>query len=32
MFIASYQVLLKLIKTLRIPAEKFGYDMVMKEQ
>jgi C4-dicarboxylate transporter DctQ subunit len=32
MFIASYQVLLKLIKTLRVPAEKFGYDMVMKEQ
>jgi C4-dicarboxylate transporter DctQ subunit len=32
MFIASYQVLLKLIKTLKVPAEKFGYDMVMKEQ
>jgi C4-dicarboxylate transporter DctQ subunit len=32
MLIASYQVLLKLIKTLRVPAAEFGYDMVMKEQ
>lgn len=31
MSIASYQVLLKIIRTLRIPADKFSYDMVMKE-
>jgi C4-dicarboxylate transporter, DctQ subunit len=31
MAIASYQVLLKLIKTLRVPGENFSYDMVMKE-
>jgi C4-dicarboxylate transporter, DctQ subunit len=31
MAIASYQVLLKLIKTLRVPGDKFSYDMVMKE-
>ena len=31
MSIASYQVLLKIIRTLRIPADEFSYDMVMKE-
>ncbi|MFO7983090.1 MAG: TRAP transporter small permease subunit, partial [Desulfuromonadales bacterium] len=31
MSIASYQVGLKIIKTLRIPAEEFSYDMIMKE-
>jgi C4-dicarboxylate transporter DctQ subunit len=31
MTIASYQVLLKLIKTVRVPGDKFSYDMVMKE-
>jgi C4-dicarboxylate transporter DctQ subunit len=31
MAIASYQVLLKLIKTLMVPGDKFSYDMVMKE-
>ncbi|MBN2643888.1 MAG: TRAP transporter small permease [Desulfuromonadaceae bacterium] len=31
MFIAAYQVLLKLIKTLQVPADEFSYDMVMKE-
>lgn len=31
MSIASYQVLLKIVRTLRIPAEQFSYDMVMKE-
>jgi C4-dicarboxylate transporter DctQ subunit len=31
MAIASYQVLLKLIKTLRVPGDQFSYDMVMKE-
>jgi len=31
MAIASYQVLLKLIKTVRVPADQFSYDMVMKE-
>lgn len=31
MSIASYQVLLKLIKTLRVPGDEFSYDMVMKE-
>jgi C4-dicarboxylate transporter DctQ subunit len=32
MSIAAYQVLLKIIKTIRIPADQFSYDMVMKEQ
>jgi C4-dicarboxylate transporter DctQ subunit len=32
MFIASYQVLLKLIKTIKVPSSEFTYDMVMKEQ
>jgi len=31
MAIASYQVLLKLIKTIKVPADQFSYDMVMKE-
>lgn len=31
MTIASYQVGLKIIKTIRIPAEEFSYDMIMKE-
>ena len=31
MSIAAYQVLLKLIKTLRVPGDQFSYDMVMKE-
>ncbi|MCD6525598.1 MAG: TRAP transporter small permease [Desulfuromonas sp.] len=31
MSIAAYQVLLKLIKTVRVPADEFSYDMVMKE-
>ena len=31
MAIASYQVLLKLIKTIKIPGDQFSYDMVMKE-
>jgi C4-dicarboxylate transporter DctQ subunit len=31
MTIASYQVVLKIIRTLRIPAEQFSYNMVMKE-
>lgn len=31
MAIAAYQVLLKLIKTIRVPAAQFSYDMVMKE-
>jgi len=31
MSIASYQVVLKIIRTLRIPADQFSYDMVMKE-
>ena len=31
MTIASYQVLLKLIKTLQVPGDQFSYDMVMKE-
>jgi len=31
MSIASYQVILKIIRTLRIPADQFSYDMVMKE-
>jgi len=31
MSIATYQVILKLIKTLRVPADQFSYDMVMKE-
>ena len=31
MSIASYQVLLKLIKTLKVPGDEFSYDMVMKE-
>ncbi|MGA1862194.1 TRAP transporter small permease [Deferribacter thermophilus] len=32
MSIAAYQVLLKIIATLKIPADKFSYDMIMKEQ
>lgn len=32
MIISAYQVLLKLIKTIRIPSAQFTYDMVMKEQ
>ena len=32
MFIAAYQVLLKLIKTIRVSGDTFSYDMVMKEQ
>ena len=31
MSIATYQVILKLIKTLRVPGDQFSYDMVMKE-
>ncbi len=31
MSIAAYQVLLKLITTLRTPSAKFSYDMIMKE-
>lgn len=31
MAIASYQVILKIIRTLRIPSDQFSYDMVMKE-
>jgi len=31
MSIASYQVILKIVRTLRIPADQFSYDMVMKE-
>ena len=31
MSIASYQVILKIIRTLRIPRDQFSYDMVMKE-
>ena len=31
MSIASYQVLLKIVKTLRIPADDFSYNMIMKE-
>ena len=31
MTIATYQVILKIIKTIRIPADQFTYDMVMKE-
>lgn len=31
MAIASYQVLLKIIKTIRIPSSEFSYDMIMKE-
>jgi C4-dicarboxylate transporter DctQ subunit len=32
MSIAAYQVLIKIIKTIKIPSDKFSYDMVMKEQ
>jgi C4-dicarboxylate transporter DctQ subunit len=32
MAISAYQVLLKLIKTVRVPSSEFSYDMVMKEQ
>jgi C4-dicarboxylate transporter, DctQ subunit len=32
MLISSYQVLLKLIKTIKVPSSEFTYDMVMKEQ
>lgn len=32
MIISSYQVLLKLIKTIKVPGAKFSYNMVMKEQ
>jgi len=32
MTIASYQVILKIIKTLKTPGDQFSYDMVMKEQ
>jgi C4-dicarboxylate transporter DctQ subunit len=32
MAISAYQVLLKLIKTIKIPSSQFTYDMVMKEQ
>lgn len=31
MSIAAYQVLLKIIRTLKIPADEFSYNMVMKE-
>jgi C4-dicarboxylate transporter DctQ subunit len=31
MTIASYQIVLKIIRTLRIPADQFSYNMVMKE-
>jgi len=31
MTIASYQVILKIIKTLKTPRDQFSYDMVMKE-
>lgn len=31
MSIASYQIVLKIIRTLRIPSEDFSYDMIMKE-
>jgi C4-dicarboxylate transporter DctQ subunit len=31
MSIASYQVALKIIRTVRIPGDQFSYDMVMKE-
>jgi C4-dicarboxylate transporter DctQ subunit len=31
MSIASYQVILKIIRTLRVPADQFSYNMVMKE-
>ena len=31
MSIASYQVILKIIKLLQVPADEFSYDMVMKE-
>lgn len=31
MSIASYQIVLKIIRTLRIPADRFSYHMVMKE-
>jgi C4-dicarboxylate transporter, DctQ subunit len=32
MAISAYQVLLKLIKTVKVPSSEFSYDMVMKEQ
>jgi C4-dicarboxylate transporter, DctQ subunit len=32
MAISAYQVLLKLIKTVRVPSSEFSYNMVMKEQ
>ncbi len=31
MSIASYQVILKIIRTLRVPGDQFSYNMVMKE-
>ncbi|MCA1927009.1 MAG: TRAP transporter small permease [Calditerrivibrio sp.] len=31
MIVASYQILLKIIKIIKIPAEEFSYDLVMKE-
>lgn len=31
MSIAAYQVILKIVRTLRIPADQFSYNMVMKE-
>lgn len=31
MSIAAYQVLLKLVETLRTPSDQFSYDMIMKE-
>ena len=32
MIISAYQVLLKLIKTVKVPSAEFSYNMVMKEQ
>jgi C4-dicarboxylate transporter, DctQ subunit len=32
MAISAYQVLLKLIKTVKVPSSEFSYNMVMKEQ
>ncbi|MEF3255150.1 MAG: TRAP transporter small permease [Deferribacterales bacterium] len=31
MIIAAYQILLKIIKIIKMPAEEFSYDLVMKE-
>ncbi len=32
MFIADYQILLKLIKAVKTPSDKFTYEMIMKEE